>query len=190
MPFDVNTFRSTLVNDGARPSLFQVFMTLPPVLGQVPLSPDISFKIRASSLPGDTLNSISIPYFGREIKVAGTRTFNDWSFTVINDEGFVARNNLETWMNLINSHVGNLRDINAQSAASYQADAIVTQFSKVGVPLKSYRIVGAFPIDVAPIDLDWALGDQIEEFGVTFAFQWWEAITTDSTGATTIGGII
>ena len=95
MAFNVNQFRATLVNDGARPSLFEVVMALPPILGAAPLTPDIIFRVRATSLPGDGVSSISVPYFGREIKIAGTRTFTDWSFTLINDENFVARRNLE-----------------------------------------------------------------------------------------------
>ena len=185
MPFNLNDFRASLVDDGARASLFEVMMTLPPVLGSAPLSPDIIFKARATSLPGDTISSIEIPYFGRTIKVAGTRSFPDWSFQVINDENFTIRNNLEIWLSNINSHVGNLRSPAALSAASYQADALITQFGKAGNVIKMYKMVGCFPTDVAAIDLDWALGDQIEEFGVTLAYQWWESLdgSTDVSGA-------
>ena len=186
MAFNVNQFRATLVNDGARPSLFEVVMTLPPILGAVPLTNDIIFRVKATSLPGDGVSSISVPYFGREIKVAGTRTFPDWSFTVINDENFLIRNNLELWMSGMNSHVGNLRNPALATSNLYQADAWVTQFAKTGEMIKQYHIVGCFPTDVAPIDLDWASGDQIEEFGVTLSYQWWESIfpipTTDTVG--------
>lgn len=185
MAFNVNQFRATLVNDGARPSLFEVVMALPPILGAAPLTPDITFRVRATSLPGDGVSSISVPYFGREIKIAGTRSFPDWSFTLINDENFVARRNLETWLNLINGHVSNLRAPQALAAFSYQSDALVTQFSKAGPPIKAYKMVGCFPTDVAAIDLDWGLGDQIEEYGVTLAYQWWESLdgSTDISGA-------
>lgn len=181
--FNVDTFRSRLVDDGARASLFEVMMTLPPVLGGAPVSPDIKFKARATSLPGDSISSISVPYFGREIKVAGTRTFTDWSFTVINDETFTLRNNLELWMSAINSHIDNLRNPQARGGVNYQATAFVTQFAKTGEAIKVYKIFGAFPTDVSAIDLDWGSGDQIEEFQVTFAYQWWEAIGL--TGPTT-----
>lgn len=183
MPFNVNDFRASLVDDGARASLFEVMMTLPPVLGSAPLSPDIIFKARATSLPGDAISSIEIPYFGRTIKVAGTRSFPDWSFQVINDENFTIRNNLEIWLSQINSHVNNLRNPAARSGVLYQSQAYVTQYAKTGEIIKQYMINGAFPVDVAAIDLDWASGDQIEEYGVTFAYQWWESVfpipTTD-----------
>jgi hypothetical protein len=176
MAFNVNQFRATLVDDGARPSLFEVVMSLPPILGAAPLTNDIIFRVKATSLPGDGVTPIVVPYFGREIKVAGTRSFTDWTFTVINDEDFVARRNLETWLTAINSHVSNLRSPAALSSISYQADGYITHYGKAGNIIKAYKIVGAFPTDVAAISLDWGLGDQIEEYDVTFAYQWWEAL--------------
>lgn len=186
MAFNVQNFRASLQLDGARASLFEVVMNLPPAAGFTALDQEVRFKARATSLPGDSISSVSVPYFGREIKVAGTRTFTDWSFTVINDENFLIRNNLELWMSGLNSHVGNLRNPALATHNLYQADAWVTQFGKTGDIIKQYRIVGAFPTDVAAIDLDWSEGDRIEEFTVTLAYQWWECIfpvpTTDTVG--------
>lgn len=192
MAFDLSVFRSKLTNDGARASLFDVVMTLPPLPNLVAFQTDeISFKVRATSLPGDTVSSIEVPYFGRTIKVAGTRTFPDWSVTVINDEDFKIRDNLEIWMSAINSHASNLRNATAVRASQYTTHAIVRQYAKAGGPaIKAYKFVGIFPIDVAPIDLDWAMGDQIEEFAVTFAYQWWESTLPESPVVTTDNGII
>ena len=136
------------------------------------------FKARATSLPGDSVSSISVPYFGREIKVAGTRTFPDWAITVINDEDFVIRNAMENWLNSINSHAGNVRNNGAVNPSGYSVDATVTQYAKGGETLKTYKFVGLFPVDIAPIDLDWGTNDSIEEYAVTFSYQWWEATTT------------
>lgn len=192
MAFNVQDFRASLQFDGARASLFEVTMTFPAIVATGGLAPgavggasqQVTFKAKSSSLPGDTISSIPVNYFGREIKVAGTRTFTDWSFVVINDEDFLIRNTFERWMSGVNSHVGNLRMGAMATAPGYQADAFITQFAKTGEPIKTYRMVGAFPVDVSAIDVDWASGDQIEEFSVTFAYQWWESIlTTDSTTA-------
>ena len=191
MAFDVSVFRSKLTNDGARASLFDVTLTLPPLPGLVAFQTDeVTFKIRSTSLPGDTVSSIEVPYFGRTIKVAGTRTFPDWSVTVINDEDFRIRNNFEIWMSSINSHANNLRNVTAVRSSQYSTHAIVRQYAKAGgPPIKAYKFVGLFPIDVAPIDLDWAMGDQIEEFAVTFAYQWWESTPPESPVATTDTGM-
>ena len=61
---------------------------------------------------------------------------------------------------------------------SYSADAIVTQYGKTGNILKQYNFVGMFPVDLAPIDLDWSTNDAIEEYSVTFSYQYWTATTT------------
>lgn len=196
MAFNVQDFRASLQFDGARASLFEVSLTFPAIVatgGAVPgaagsASQQITFKAKSSSLPGDSVSSIPVNYFGREVKVAGTRSFTDWSFVVINDEDFIIRNSFERWMSGLNSHVGNLRMGPMATARDYQVDAWITQFAKTGEPIKTYRMVGAFPIDVSAIDVDWASGDQIEEFSVTFAYQWWESlVSTDST--TAISGI-
>ena len=197
MAFNVQQFRSTLQFDGARSSLFDIIMTFPTAIATGGTaagivggaSEQVTFKARASSLPGDSLSSLTVNYFGREIKVAGSRTFPEWSFTVINDEDFIIRNTFERWMSGINSHVGNLRSSNLISAFEYQRDAIIRQYSKSDPlnPIKTYKIVGAFPTDVSAIDVDWS-NDAIEEFQVTFAYQWWESmLTTDA--ATAISGI-
>jgi hypothetical protein len=97
---------------------------------------------------------------------------------IINDEDFTVRNAIESWMNGINSHAGNVRNGAATSPSGYTVDAEVTQYSKAGDPIKNYKFVGMFPLDLAPIDLDWGSNDAIEEYSVTFAYQWWEALTT------------
>ena len=116
MTFNVSDFTSNLINDGARPNLFQVTMaTLPAALGgngtnsaNAPAR-RLSFMARAAQIPGSSVGVIPMFYFGREIKLAGNRTFPEWTITIINDEDFSIRNSMETWMNYINSHTGNLR---------------------------------------------------------------------------------
>jgi hypothetical protein len=195
MPFNIQDFRASLNDDGARASLFDVSLTFPIAVGTGGTAPGtfggaqqaVTFRAKASSLPGDSMSSISVNYFGREIKVAGTRTFPDWSITLINDEDFVLRNAFERWMSGINSHVSNLRLPSMLSGdGGYQQDAIVRQYAKTGEIVKMYKMVGCFPTDISAIDLDWA-ADNIEEFGVTFAYQWWETLeTTDSTSSNSL----
>jgi hypothetical protein len=145
---------------------------------------------RAAQLPGSTVNHIPQFYFGRELKFSGNRTFPEWTVTVINDEDFVIRDAFEKWMSGLDSHVANLRD-NAfiKGDNGYQQDGYITQYGKRGDIIKKYKFVGLFPIDVSPIELDWGANDTIEEYAVTFAYQWWEwadgnnGATTDSVGS-------
>lgn len=184
MAFDITQFRAQLVGDGARPNLFEVIMPFPTFArftgaGAVgSAAQKFTFMCRTSQLPGSTLGSVPVNYFGREIKVAGNRTFPEWTVTVINDEDFVIRNSFEKWMNAINSHRGNFRARGALSNLNYSVDPVVNHFGKEdnGPIIKSMKLIGAFPIDLSPIDLDWGANDTIEEFSVTFSYQWTEDV--------------
>ena len=179
MAFNVAEFRSNLIGDGARPNLFSVSMAFPFIAANSgAASSKLTFMAKTAQLPGSTIGTVPLFYFGRELKFAGNRTFTDWTLQVINDEDFIVRNSLESWMNSINSHQGNLRNPAAFNPAGYSTDAAVTQFGKTGDTLKNYLFVGLFPVDIAPIDLDWGSNDAIEEYSVTFAYQYWTSVPT------------
>ena len=179
MAFNVAEFRANMIGDGARPNLFSVNLTFPAIaVNGTAAGQQSTFMAKTAQLPGSQINTVTQYYFGRELKFAGNRTFTDWTLQIINDEDFLIRNALESWMNALNSHAGNVRDANAVTPSNYSIDATVTQFGKAGNVLKTYKFVGMFPVDVAPIDLDWGTNDTIEEYSATFAFQYWESDTT------------
>lgn len=182
MAFNIQQFRSEMRGDGARPNLFECTLTFPAGVGDV--AAPYTFMARAAQLPGSTVNSVPVNYFGRELKFAGNRTFPEWNVIVINDESFNVRNAFERWLSLINSHAGNLRSPGfLKGDGGYQSDGKIIQFGKKGNRLKKYKFIGMFPIDVSPIEMDWGANDSIEEFSVTFAYQWWESDTTDGQSA-------
>jgi len=176
MAFNVNEFRSQLVGDGARPNLFEVSMPFPAFSLPANAQTKLTFMCKTAQLPGSTVNSVPVQYFGRELKFAGNRTFADWTINIVNDEDFIIRNAFERWLNGINSHNLNIRNPLAQAPANYTVDGQVTQFGKQGNTLKKYKFIGLFPTDLAPIDVDWGANDAIEEFTVTLSYQWWEAV--------------
>ena len=179
MAFNVAEFRANLIGEGARPNLFSVSLNFPTnVTNGAAAGQKATFMAKAAQLPGSTVGNVTVPYFGRELKFVGNRTFTDWTLTIINDEDFLIRNSLENWLNTLNSHAGNVRAASAVSPSGYSVDATVTQYGKAGDTIKSYNFVGLFPVDLAAIDLDWGSNDSIEEYAVTFAFQYWEANTT------------
>jgi hypothetical protein len=171
MAFNINEMKSQLTFGGAKASLFQVQITNP-VNGAGDLK--TPFMVQAANLPESTLGTIEVPYFGRKIKVAGDRTFAEWTVTVMNDEDFLIRNAMEQWMNSINTHSGNLRNFGSASPQQYKSQAQITQFSKTGVPLRTYNFIGLFPTTVAAIGMDWNTTDDIERFDVTFQYDYWE----------------
>ena len=180
MGFNVSEFRANLIGDGARPNLFQVSMTFPTFASDpVNSGQALTFLCKTAQLPGSTVGTVPLYYFGRELKFAGNRNFADWTITIINDENFKVRKAFESWMNGMNSHATNIRNPAAANSLGYSVDAKVDQFDKAGEIIKSYKFVGAFPVDLSPIDLDWGSNDSIEEFSTTLAYQWWESDTTN-----------
>lgn len=183
MSFNIDQFRTAMQYDGARPNLFEVVLQFPSFVELGGQANALSrFFVKTSQLPGSTIGSVTVPYFGREVKVGGNRTFQDWTVTIINDEDFTIRNAFERWHRGINGNRSNLRDSTAISTSplapgtSYATDAEVYQYSKGGgKPIKKYRFTGMFPNDIAAIDLDWGSNDTIEEFTVTFSYQYWES---------------
>ena len=175
MAFDVTQFRTTLIGDGARPNLFDVQLQFPSWVATGGTAASKStFMVKAAQLPGSTVGLAPLFYFGREVKLAGNRTFADWTIQVINDEDFSIRNAFEQWINGINDPIGNIRNPAADVVdGGYGVDAQVTQYSKTGDIIKQINLVSMFPVDVAPLDLDWGSNDTIQEYAVTLAFQYW-----------------
>ena len=174
MPFNISTFKENgLVYGGARPSLFNVFLSVPTGIGIDLVSVDkFRFVCRTAELPESTVGSIDIPYFGRRIKVAGERSFAGWGVTVMNDEDFSVRAMFEAWSNAINRMVANVRDP-AISAEQYKVDMEVFQYGKDGSTIRSYRLIGAFPTQIGAISLGWESQNAIEEFSVNFEYDYW-----------------
>lgn len=187
MAFDINRFRSELRGDGARPTLFEVQITFPAsVAGAFPTE-QAAFQAKASSLPASTIGMIEVPYFGRKIKVAGDRTFDDWNCTFINDENFNVRNALEYWSSSMDqlSTLAQRKRVNGanENPYSYVASIIINQYGKQGDIVKTYTLINAFPTMVGQIDVSWENNDQIEEFDVTWSYDYF--ITTSPGGSGT-----
>jgi hypothetical protein len=177
MAFNVDQFRAVMASDGARPNLFQVNINFPTGIVAVGMSQRLSFTAHAAQLPGSVIGVARQYYFGREVKFAGNRVFPDWSISVINDEEFSVRNTLEMWSNAMNSNETNIRLPGFVPAiGGYAVDAEVIQFTKDGNVSKRYMFTGMFPVSIDPINVSWDSNDRIEEYGVTFSYQYWNSV--------------
>lgn len=169
MAFNIDEIRAGLALGGARPSLFQVQITNPVSSVADDITP---FLVRASNLPASTITPIEVPYFGRKMRIAGDRVFDLWQTTIMNDEDFRIRNALENWHNEINTLQTNLNVRGTSAPAAYKSVATVTQFAKDGDALRTYRFEGLFPTEISSIELDWETTDLIENFSVTWAYDY------------------
>ena len=177
---NISDFKSKLIGGGARPNLFEVELTTLPdgVTGWD--ADSFQFLCKAAALPAQTIASIDVPFRGRIFKVAGDRTIDTWTVTVINDEDFVLRNAFENWTQQIADLTTNL---GATDPSSYMTNAKVFQLGRgstkasttsggnENVVLKEYEFIDIFPTSVSAIDLSYDTGDTIEEYTVEFQVQ-------------------
>jgi hypothetical protein len=169
----VDDFKSKLIGGGARANMFKVTCNFPSyAAGNVELT---SFLVKGAQMPASIISPIMIPFRGRQLQIAGDRTFEPWSITVINDVDFSVRGAFERWMNGINNHNNNT---GLSNPTDYQADMIVEQLNKAGEVTKKYDIRGTFPTNVSAIELSYDSENQIEEFTVELQVQYWESDTT------------
>ena len=176
---DIISFRNK-VREVARPNQFQVELTFPEGLTSTgsELSEMGTFLVKGANLPASTVGTVELPYRGRVLKIAGDRTFEPWTVTVINDEGFKLRNAFEEWSDKISELAENRSTF--ANATLYQTSAVVRQLSRKGGDIKSYKFEGIYPVNISAIDLAWDSNDAAEEYTVEFAVQYWEPIINDT----------
>ena len=191
----LDAFKGRMIGGGARPNLFECELyfpddAIPEGTTKDALTDRTRFMIKAANLPASNISPINIPFRGRNLKVAGDRTFDPWTITIINDVDFTIRTAFERWMNLINKHEDNAGITNP---TEYQQDMYVKQLGRAQVGgvqpttdpqipvLKQYRFYGSFPTNVSDIALSYDSSDTIEEFSVTMEVQWSEALNSDGT---------
>ena len=187
----IDDFKSKLVGGGARPNLFEVELVFPTGLQEKDAKDMGKFLVKAANLPASNINVIDVPFRGRNLKIAGDRTFDVWTITIINDTDFMIRNAFERWMNAINKHDNATGEV---TPADYQTDMTVSQLGRApkGTPgglggidedvpiLRQYKFHGTFPTNVSAIELSYDQTDSIEEFTVDLQVQWWDAYGANS----------
>lgn len=191
IPFrSLSSFKKSLNGGGARPNLFEVVLpgTIPgdpQGLGQWASDQQLDFKFlcKSAALPASNVAPIEVPFRGRQFKVAGDRTFDNWTITIINDEDFAIRRVMEGWMQSIAQYSDHSGFTNPQD---YMINAKVYQLGRGDTKVETgsgtagnanilaqYRFVDIFPVNISAIDLSYDSSDTIEEFTVDFSIQFW-----------------
>ena len=184
----LSQFKSKLIGGGTRPNLFEASInSFPTAISDAWDNSSeaeggaFKFLCKSTALPASNLGSIEIPFRGRTLKVAGDRTFDDWTVTIINDEDFKLRTAFERWSNVM-SRLDDATGVTNPS--SYMTDGYVQQLGRGNTPatgtpsegessnLRSYKFFDVFPITVGEIALSYDTTDTLEEFDVTFRYQY------------------
>ena len=184
----LTNFKSRLEGGGARNNLFEVTLPAFPAAaeefwkqGENEANTKFSFLCKAAQLPASTVASVAVPFRGRELKVAGDRTFEPWTVTIINDEDFGLRTAFEAWMNKLSK----LNDATGvTNPTSYMTNAFVKQLGRgnknfaeensggESAVLRTYKFYDIFPTNVSAIELSYDSTNTIEEFQVEFQVQY------------------
>ena len=187
----ISQFKSKLIGSGARPNLFEVDVTFPSGVnlavqgdgtGQFDKE-NFRFLCKAAALPASTITPIPVPFRGRELKVAGDRTIDVWTVSVINDENFIHRRAFEAWMQNIaqygdhsgltnpNDYMGNAIVYQlGRSPSNTQGNNTTGEDANI---LAQYRFIDIFPTSISEIGLSYDQSNTIEEFTVEFQVQYW-----------------
>ena len=193
----ITDFRSRLKGGGTRANLFEVQMSFPTYLSvsdENETINDIPFLVKAAEIPASNIGNIPVPFRGRILPIAGDRTFDPWTVTIINDTNFRLRDVMERWSDSINDLQTAQGRTNPED---YQTKASVIQLDRLGkkpgdtiTELRTYDFTGIYPNVVSSIPLDHGATDTIEEFQVTFNYLFYEvkgingkALLTEKTGA-------
>ena len=181
MAFSITTFQSHLSGGGARPSLFSFELSGGPSGGTAGGLGDVSFFCTVSELPGLTITPIERFYYGRTVKIPGDMVFADLTTTIINDENMNARTEIEKWMAGMNSHESNVRSFDlgmgtegATARLKQYGKAPTTVSAQDTTDLYTTKFVGIFPSTLSEIALSYDTASDIEQYDVTWSYQYWE----------------
>jgi len=159
----LDTFKGTLQGGGARANQFEVTLKNPVGID----ANTASFLIKAASLPGQTIDEITVNYRGRILYLDGDRTFDTWTTSIINDVDFAIRNGIERWMNIINNMDTN---VSAQNATAFMSDMEVHQYDRKDKKIKTHTLINCWPTVLSPIELSWDTRSEVETFDVTWRY--------------------
>lgn len=186
------------ISDLARPNLFQVSIGFPGIVddgaagvgadpgtqedqeqsdagaastGTVQASELVTFLVKAANIPASTVGVIEVPYRGRTLKIAGDRTFEPWTVTVLNDKNFALRAKFESWSTKIQNLQQNKQE--PANIADYQGNGTVQQLDRRQEQVRAYSFQGIWPSNISAIDLAWDSNDTVEEYTVEFQVQYW-----------------
>ena len=187
---NITSFLNT-VQQGVKNNLFLVKFQFPSAMsGDAPTLDTVNMLCKSAALPASNLGVIEVPFRGRTVKIAGDRTFDTWTATIVNDRNLTIRHGFQKWMVGINSHEANNASTFSPdgSGTGYLVDLQVDQLerdsSDPGAVLRTYSLVGCFPSNISQIDVAYDSNDQIEDFTVEFQLQYWTA----TRGAAASGG--
>ena len=178
----LSNFKTALTYGGVRPALFNLTVYKPGTFSGSTMTDvaglnEISTVCNVSAIPPLTVTPIEKQYFGRTVKIPGDIVYGDLSTTIMNTEDYSVRNAIEVWMDKINSHADNK---GVSNNGDWVSDVDLQQFSKDGETLMTYSFIDCWPTTLAEIPLSYDTASDIEQFDVTWAYNYYETYSGSS----------
>jgi hypothetical protein len=170
MAFNATEFRANLKHGGARPNLFEVAITIP---DSVDAERQVRFMVEAASAPAYTTGFVDVPYFGRDTKWFGDRTYSAWSVSVIADEDYTLRKAIEAWQDRGARGDWGTNHIEQSRGLQLYTDATVIAYGKEGEKIRELKMHNLFPVNIGPLEFSWSANNQIQRFSCDFEFDYY-----------------
>jgi hypothetical protein len=184
MSFATISTLKTQLNKGARANLFEIELTFPTAVisavggSATAFSTNMGLLCKSAAVPGFTIGVIEVPFrAGRRIKIAGDRTFADWTVTIINDENHTMRNAFNAWVNYVST--SNYDSVSKSTATDYYSTVKIKHLKADGSVSRQYQLTDAYPTDVGALDLSFDSTDTLSEFTVNFQYHYLQAGNKD-----------
>ena len=178
MATDIATFKSALTHGGARPSLFEMSVSTATGIGAIS---DFNSFCNVSAIPPLTVTPIERQYFGRTVKIPGDIVFGDLSTSIINTENMDVKATIESWMEAIN---GATTNVGYSDSTSMYGSLTLTQYAKTGDSLLKWTFIDCWPQAIAEVALSYDTASDIEQFDVTWAYNYYEQSIGDAVTVT------
>ena len=179
---NINEFAYAL-NSSARPNQFKISITFPSIVsgGQDAMRSG-TYLVKAGTIPEVTIEDVQVYYRGRQYHEAGEKTFQPWTCSIYNSGDFKIRKALEDWANQIqNSET----TAGITSPQVYKSEIKIEHLDRNGQIIAGYKLIGAFPNQIGPIQLDFESGNQLEMFDVTFIYDYFVPDDSSTIGSVT-----
>lgn len=123
------------------------------------------YLVRATNLPDSTFEEIVVPFPGLPIKMAGTRTFGDWTVSFnVDSEGKLIKA-FNSWHNLI----FNAETQTPTSKKQYAKNQQLFILDNYGMATECIELFDAWPKAVGQVTFDYSSSD-LATMDVTFSY--------------------
>lgn len=170
---DISAFKSNLATGGARSNQFRCVLTFPSIAQAGSAGSIAEFLCKSASIPSMEVGNVEVMYRGRPVNFAGERTFSPWQVTLYNDNDFILRSAFENWVTSISSPGSTTGEV---SPSNYQVQLSVQQLDRNDAVVAEYQIIDAYPTSVGEISLSWDSNNQIQEYNVTFQYNYFNRV--------------